>query len=1003
MSHYTLPYRTLPQTQSTRALETSAKKRGKVKLKRGTGRELVEATPEAAAPVSQAVAAEVPQRVGKAAKVAGMDDFAALLGQAPAPAPAPESKTRAKAKSRKGQVAAADLAGAFSVQSEAEAAAVAAAGPKLLTAADTTRLGAKLRQEGSGGWAVGGAAAPTPESATVPPAPPTARVSKQGSLQGDHVDIAGAKVGGTAGVAIEQSRGVYCPCMGTVHEHLGLCTACGKIICEREAGRLCSFCGATLAFASGMGRRRIEAARARADAAGQDETLHKEQAKAYRSLAGDEHDGDAGEGDAGYAEALARKQRLLEYDRTSIARSHVYDDSADYFSDTTSIWLSSAEQNAAAKQEVARQEHLQSRRSGRGVTLNISVTGGAVAIQDAQAAASAEDLASAYGVDTQTASRSRLAGAGGVAAVGSAAGLARLGVAVGKHSDRAAVAAAAFPALQPAIAEETIEDPGGAFSNHTLSGRAADVYAAIQADTHKRVSAAAAAARGVGPTPTQTTQHDDDPTPPTLGVFGKSTALQHSDPLDTRPKQHSRTAANATGSGNGAVAAPGSSRASAAQSRAVSSAARLSGAYLLKGASGMVPIGAGDVGDSLRCLSRVANATGGADFWTHPGSAERQLAAQHGHVPPPLRAAEVSVASNIWASLRGGQCGAASAALDSAGVLLPSIDLCAGSSCLPSRAVLDEVERVRGRLARASSLPEQCSVTPFQLHGVKVNLGAQFHADTATAAATLASWCDSPSLGPRSSLRVLRDGMVLVKGGLPLPVQAAVLHVVRLMGLGLAWPEDAQSMEAAACGRVGGFYTPRFASGESMHASMLCMGQQWNPKQARYTRTRSNEDNAVVPPLPALLARVAQCCLANAATQDGGACAGDWGVEAYNPQIALANYYSAAGRMGLHQDKDEDAACLRAGSPVVSISCGASADFLYCEEHPDSERAAGHGRKQASVKLESGDVLVFGGASRMLFHGIGKVYAGTEPKTLPLAAGRLNLTFRQLREAAFQY
>ena len=177
---------------------------------------------------------------------------------------------------------------------------------------------------------------------------------------------------------------------------------------------------------------------------------------------------------------------------------------------------------------------------------------------------------------------------------------------------------------------------------------------------------------------------------------------------------------------------------------------------------------------------------------------------------------------------------------------------------------------------------------------------------------------------------------------------------------------------------------------------MLCMGRQWNPKQARYTHTRSNEDNAIVPPLPALLARVAQCCLQTAAGADGGACAGEWGAQAYTPQIALANYYSAAGRMGLHQDKDEDAACLRAGSPVVSLSCGAAADFLYAQVHPDAAGGAGQGRKQASVKLESGDVLVFGGASRMLFHGIGKVYAGTEPKQLPLAAGRLNLTFRQL-------
>jgi len=966
----------------------SVKRKGKVKLQRGTGRDLVEAEPAVSQP-DTVVEAPAQTRVGKSAKVDGMADFAALLGQ-PTPAPATaQPKAKPASKSRKAQLAAQDLANAFTVRSESESAAAAAAGPKLLTSADTTRLGAKLRQEGRGSWAAGESPGASAMASQPPPPPSAMRVSKQGSLQGEHVDIAGAKVGGTAGVSIEQSRGEYCPCMGTVHEHLGLCTACGKIICEREAGRLCAFCGCALAFASGMGRRRIEAARARAEAAGEEEQLHKEQAKAYRSLAGDADDVIL-EDDAGYVQALERKQRLLEYDRTAIARSHVYDDSADYFSDTTSIWLSGAEQQVAAQQEVARQEQLQSRRSGKGVTLNISITGGAVAVQDAHAATSADDLARAYGVDAQTALRSQAGGAGGVAAVGSAAGLARLGLAVGKHADRAA-AAKVFPALQPAGQAEAVEDPSGSFANHTLSGRAADVYAAIQADTRKRVSAAAAAARGVGAGPvTAAHVHDDDPVAPVVGVFGKSTALQHSDPLDTRSHARKQSSGLPKQEATGVAALK-------AQSSSKAKAARLTGAYLLKGAAGLVPIGAGDVGDSLRCLSRVANALGGTDFWTHPGSAERQLSAQHGHLPPQLRAAEVSVASNIWTSLRGGGGNVMAAALDAAGTLVPTVDLCGSGTIVPSRAALEEVERVRGRLARAAAAPQQCTVAPhFQLHGVRVNLGGQFHTDMGTAVATLASWCDSPGASARSSARVLREGMVHVKGALPPAVQSALLHVVRVMGLGLAWPEDAAGMEAAACGRVGGFYTPRFASGECMHASMLCMGRQWNPKQARYTRTRSNEDNAIVPPLPSILARVAQVCLVGAADADGGACAGDWDAAAYKPQIALANYYSAAGRMGLHQDKDEDAACLRAGSPVVSLSCGASADFMYSQVHPDSSGGGAQGRKQSSVKLESGDVLVFGGASRMLFHGIGKVYAGTEPKQLPLAAGRLNLTFRQL-------
>lgn len=92
------------------------------------------------------------------------------------------------------------------------------------------------------------------------------------------------------------------------------------------------------------------------------------------------------------------------------------------------------------------------------------------------------------------------------------------------------------------------------------------------------------------------------------------------------------------------------------------------------------------------------------------------------------------------------------------------------------------------------------------------------------------------------------------------------------------------------------------------------------------------------------------------------------------------------------QDKDESQERLRAGIPVVSFSIGDAADFVYGRNRDEEQCKV--------VRLESGDVLVFGGPSRMIYHAVRAVHLGSAPKELlqlvNLRPGRLNLTFRQL-------
>lgn len=100
------------------------------------------------------------------------------------------------------------------------------------------------------------------------------------------------------------------------------------------------------------------------------------------------------------------------------------------------------------------------------------------------------------------------------------------------------------------------------------------------------------------------------------------------------------------------------------------------------------------------------------------------------------------------------------------------------------------------------------------------------------------------------------------------------------------------------------------------------------------------------------------------------------------PEACLVNLYDRAARMGLHQDRDE----ADFAAPVVSVSLGASALFRF----GGTARTA----PTRSFRLESGDVLVIGGESRLCFHGVDRIYPGTS--TLVPEDQRINLTLRRV-------
>lgn len=201
------------------------------------------------------------------------------------------------------------------------------------------------------------------------------------------------------------------------------------------------------------------------------------------------------------------------------------------------------------------------------------------------------------------------------------------------------------------------------------------------------------------------------------------------------------------------------------------------------------------------------------------------------------------------------------------------------------------------------------------------------------------------------------DGAILLHAWLSLDEQRAL----------------AEQCRAIIDGPAGG-YVPTVRGGGKMRVRMTCLGRHWNPLTYTYTTTREDFDHAPVAPVPEEWVTLASRAAADA------------GFASFTPDICLINFYSDQGRMGLHQDKDESRESIDAGQPVVSVSLGDTARFLF----------GGLKRRDPvePILLDSGDVFVFGGPARLRYHGVSRILPGTAPRALGLE-GRFNLTFRR--------
>jgi alkylated DNA repair protein (DNA oxidative demethylase) len=168
-------------------------------------------------------------------------------------------------------------------------------------------------------------------------------------------------------------------------------------------------------------------------------------------------------------------------------------------------------------------------------------------------------------------------------------------------------------------------------------------------------------------------------------------------------------------------------------------------------------------------------------------------------------------------------------------------------------------------------------------------------------------------------------------------------------------------------------YVPVVRGGGKMHVRMLCLGRHWNGKTYRYEPIRSDFDGQPPPPIPdefrALARRLAR-------------------VRRHDARSGRLHHelLRRRGPDGPAPGQGRDRALARRGLPVVSVSIGDTARFLF----------GGTKRRDAvqTISLASGDAFVFGGPARLRYHGVSRILPGTSPPELGFD-GRFNLTFRQ--------
>lgn len=205
----------------------------------------------------------------------------------------------------------------------------------------------------------------------------------------------------------------------------------------------------------------------------------------------------------------------------------------------------------------------------------------------------------------------------------------------------------------------------------------------------------------------------------------------------------------------------------------------------------------------------------------------------------------------------------------------------------------------------------------------------------------------------QSSREEIADGAVLLRGFVK-PIESELIEAVRAI--------VAQSP----------FRRMTTPGGHLMSVAMTNCGERgWITDHTGYRYDPIDpRTEAPWPAMPPVLRD-----LARGAAEQGG-------FQNFAPDACLVNRYEPGTRLSLHQDKDE----LDFSAPIVSVSLGLPATFLF--------GGMARSDKPRRYRLVHGDVVVWGGASRLAYHGVAPLADGEHAL---LGRKRINLTFRRTR------
>ncbi|NXR42872.1 TRIP4 protein, partial [Zosterops hypoxanthus] len=161
-----------------------------------------------------------------------------------------------------------------------------------------------------------------------------------------------------------------CECLGQKHKLINNCLECGRIVCEQEGSGPCLFCGALVCTKeeqdilqrdSNKSQKLLKKLMAGAESSGSLDSISRgllpHQEAKFKS---------------GLEMAVKHKDKLLEFDRTSVRRTQVIDDESDYFATDSNQWLSKQEREALQKREQELRELRHASRLAKKITIDFA-------------------------------------------------------------------------------------------------------------------------------------------------------------------------------------------------------------------------------------------------------------------------------------------------------------------------------------------------------------------------------------------------------------------------------------------------------------------------------------------------------------------------------------------------------------------------------------------------------------------------------------------------------